>query len=1126
MVSPQPSVVMNRQTAGTPWDYAAPSARGADIVVWSARSGYVPSARLLPPAVPALHVERPRLETRLDESSRLPLTALIAGTGFGKSTTLAAWARERRLCWYTCSDEDARLLTLLRGLTAALRTRITGLPPELASAVRGSAGPDTDDADRAAALAALLAEAIDAAGGDDLHLVIDDAERLPADSGGARLLGALVRQSPARLRLLVATRDHLPITLRHHSDIEVIASRELSFMPTESAQLLASAGITDPSMIDAVHRATAGWPAAVRLAAEALRDRSGDAAEQTLGRLNQPGGLVYTLLVEEVLDRIAPLQRRLVSRMAVVPRVTARLCGELGVAEPEATLLELERRGLVLDHRDADGWHSLPPMVRAVVLRAEPLAADDHAEVARTTVHWLREAGRYEDALQVLRAAELHDDLTGFLEAHGLQLVATGACQAVVEAVESLAASTTSADLSLVEGHARQVLGDWEGALDAFGRATDAEAPLPPGIAWRMGLIHHFRGDLQLAIATYDRGLGNASQSENAVERAHLLAWSATARWLLGDVEGCRTRVTEAAALARGSGDAGALAITHTTQAMVAATDGDRRANDTHYMKALVAAEEAGDVLQLLRIRCNRGSRHLEEGAYHEAIEELELALRLAEASGYAALHALSLCNRAEAHRRLGRLEEAAADYETARALYQRIESRLVGYALSGLGDVHRIRGDLTLARAAYEEAVEVLDAAGDAQGLGPALAGLARVVAATDLRSAASIASRAIAASGGLGEVEARLAAGFVTLATGDRTGAAEQARSASDAARRRRDRAGLAESLELGALTEPDRARAISALEEAIAIWEGLDEPIGAARAALAAARMAPSAAGRTEAALAVRRLRDLGITRRAADAAGTLREITIRQPGTVEIQALGSFAVRRDGIAVSHSVWQSRKARDLLKVLIARRGRPTAREQLIALLWPDEDPERTASRLSGVLSIARAVFDPDKSHPPDTYIIADRDTVSLNLERVAIDVEGFLATAAHGLALRERDPVRARLVLEDAEASYTGDVLEEDPYEDWTVPLREEARATYIAVARAVAEDAADRGDADRVVRCLLRILERDPFDERAHHDLIRALTADGRHGEAQRRYRAYVARMGELGVPGEPFATIIG
>lgn len=1116
--------------------------------MWSTRTGYVPSARLLPPAVPALHVERPRLQARLDEASRLPLTALIAGTGFGKSTTLATWALERRLCWYACSDEDAGLLTLLRGLTASLRTRVTALPPELASAVRGSAGPDTDDADRAAALAAMLAEAIDAAGGDDLHLVIDDAERLPPDSGGARLLDGLVRQAPARLRLLIASRDQLPFPLRHHRDVEVIASRELAFTPAEAAELLTAVGLTEPELITAVHRTTAGWPAAVRLAAEALRDRSGDDADQTLRRLNQPGGRVYTLLVEEVLARTTPAQRQLVRRLAVLPRVTDELCTAIGVPDAATTLVELERRGLALDHQDADGWHSLPPMVREAVSRAEPLSVEEHRSVARAAVRWLCDAGRLEDALQVLRTAGLTDELATFLADRGLQLVATGACQPVVDAVASLPDPGARAGLALVEGHARQVLGDWEGALDAFGRATDLDAPLPAGIAWRMGLIHHFRGELELALAVYDRGLGAGQAPDgpepdgadpdradpdradpdraapvDQVDRAHLLAWSATALWLLGDVEGCRARVTRAAVLARASGDAAALAITHTTQAMVAASDGDRRANDTHYLKALVAAEEAGDVLQLLRIRCNRGSRHLEEGAYHEAIAELELALRLAEASGYAALHALSLCNRAEASTRLGRLEEAAADYETARTLYQRIDSRQVGYALSGLGDVHRIRGDLALARAAYEEAVEVL--AGDAQGLGPALAGLARVLAASDPEAAAALAARAVDAATGLGEVTARLAVGFVALAAGDRDTATVEAARASDAARRRRDRAGLAEALELGALTEPDRVRAVGILEEAIGIWEVLDEPIGAARARLAAARIAPGGGQPADATLAARALRDLGVGRRAADAAGTLREVALRQAGTIEIQALGGFTVRRDGVSIPPAAWQSRKARDLLKILVARRGRPTPREQLRSLLWPEEDADRAANRLSGVLTAARAVFDPDKAHPPDTYLVADRDTVSLVLERVTIDVETFLATAAHGLALRDRDPARARLVLEDAEAGYTGDLLEEDPNEDWAVALREEARATYLAVARAVADDAALRGDADRTQRALLRILERDPFDDRAHQDLVRALTADGRHGEARRRYRAYLARMDELGVAGETLTAIV-
>ncbi|MGH2546229.1 MAG: AfsR/SARP family transcriptional regulator, partial [Actinomycetota bacterium] len=95
------------------------------------------------------------------------------------------------------------------------------------------------------------------------------------------------------------------------------------------------------------------------------------------------------------------------------------------------------------------------------------------------------------------------------------------------------------------------------------------------------------------------------------------------------------------------------------------------------------------------------------------------------------------------------------------------------------------------------------------------------------------------------------------------------------------------------------------------------------------------------------------------------------------------------------------------------------------------------------------------------------------------------------------------------------------EENAYDDWAVPLREEARATYVAVARALAEVAVARNEHDAAVRFLLRIAERDPYDEEAHMGLVRVLSASGSHGESRRHYRMYRARMEELGVEPAPF-----
>ena len=108
-----------------------------------------------------------------------------------------------------------------------------------------------------------------------------------------------------------------------------------------------------------------------------------------------------------------------------------------------------------------------------------------------------------------------------------------------------------------------------------------------------------------------------------------------------------------------------------------------------------------------------------------------------------------------------------------------------------------------------------------------------------------------------------------------------------------------------------------------------------------------------------------------------------------------------------------------------------------------------------------------------------------------------------------------------LTTAEAPYSGDFLEEDAYEEWALALREEARATYIEVARVLADEAVAAGDVDAATRHYLRVLERDPYDEPAHLGLVGSFESARRHGEARRAYQAYCARMDAIGVESVPF-----
>jgi DNA-binding SARP family transcriptional activator len=242
-------------------------------------------------------------------------------------------------------------------------------------------------------------------------------------------------------------------------------------------------------------------------------------------------------------------------------------------------------------------------------------------------------------------------------------------------------------------------------------------------------------------------------------------------------------------------------------------------------------------------------------------------------------------------------------------------------------------------------------------------------------------------------------------------------------------------------------------------------------------------------------------------------------------VAVRCLGAFRVLRAGQPVPVAAWQSKKARTLLKILVARRGRATTRDYLMEVLWPEEPVEVVTRRLSVALATARAVLDPDKRHPPDHFIVADKDALRLMLENLPVDVERFLALADEGLAChREGRLDAARAALQAADALYAGDFLEEDRYQDWAGPLREEARAVYISVARALSEAAVSGGDHDAAVRCYLKILAKDAFDEQAHLGLVAILEREGRYGEARRQYRAYTARMVELQVPAAPFPSL--
>jgi DNA-binding SARP family transcriptional activator/ATP/maltotriose-dependent transcriptional regulator MalT len=1072
-----------------------------------------------PPAPPPYLVPQPRLAALVEDLLKRPLTLLVAGPGFGKTTLAATAIRGRRCAWLALEGGEPALPLLVRRAVDVLAPHLPGLPRDLiavTAAVRdhvtATAAPEADESDRAASIAGALCAEIGERLDTELVLVVDGVPELVPGGPVAAFLEALCRQAPPGLHLLLTARAELPFPLSRMLSAGLagtLTTQHLAFT-AEEAQSVVEAALPGSSLGGVLHEVTAGWPAALHLAVEHLRPLTPEQRVAAAERLRQPDGPLLSYLAEEVFSGGCELVKESVRRIAVLGEVSAELGAAIGITDAPAIIDWLAQRGLLTPAHRPGRWQ-VSRLAADYAAAHLPLPASERSNLLVTAATFHLESERPSAALQCLKRAGALPELAAQLRRHGPSVVARGHVQLAVECAELLPPELRCAEIDQVEGQARQVLGDWLGALRCFQRAAGDADRLAPGLAWRMGLIHHHRGDFDAALDVYARGeVGVGADADEAL----LDSWHATARWMRRDLDGARTLASRGMAAAERCGEPAALAAAHAAYGLLAKADGDTLARESHYRSALVAAERAGDVLQIIRIRNNRGSRRNDEGRYAEALVELDAGLRLAHLAGFTAKQALLLVNRGEAYMMLGRLDEALGDFETARQLYTAGGSLLVCYALTGAGAVHRLRGEATRARTLLEEAVVLATKAGDGQALVLSRAELAMALVQDEPEAAAELARDALIEACGWGELPALLALGWATLAMGDVAAVREYAATIGRLARSQGEPAALAEQAELLAATEQDPHRRQALLDEAAERWGALGCVLREARAVLLA-----SPVPRPE---VTNQLRALGM--RAEVVTWGWQRVPLCEvspPAPVEIRVLGNLDVLRSGQPVPVQEWQSKKARELLAILVARRGRPVAREVLMGLLWPREEPEKLGNRLSVALSTARAVLDPDRAHPADHYVSSRSGSLALQVREVRIDVEQLLRRTAVGLdLLRAGQPADARAKLERATALYVGDFYEDDPYAEWAHPMRDEARESYLAATRGLVTAALSCGDSAAAIRYALRLLEQDQYDEPAHLDLVRALLAAGRHGEARRRYQRYVELIRELGV--EPAA----
>ena len=191
-----------------------------------------------------------------------------APAGYGKTVLLAQAAESSRAewLWIGCSADITTPVCLAELVADAFAEHVPDVDPER---VASAADPWT-------ALSAMVR------GGwwDDLVVVLDDFERLPASMHLA--VRDLVTRSPADARVVLAGR-RLPLfalsRLRAEGLVEITAS-DLAFTVEEATACLSACGREpDLETTAALLNRCEGWPAALRLLAEAPRESTQPAVD-------------------------------------------------------------------------------------------------------------------------------------------------------------------------------------------------------------------------------------------------------------------------------------------------------------------------------------------------------------------------------------------------------------------------------------------------------------------------------------------------------------------------------------------------------------------------------------------------------------------------------------------------------------------------------------------------------------------------------------------------------------------------------------------------------------------------------------------------------------------------------
>jgi len=234
-----------------------------------------------------------------------------------------------------------------------------------------------------------------------------------------------------------------------------------------------------------------------------------------------------------------------------------------------------------------------------------------------------------------------------------------------------------------------------------------------------------------------------------------------------------------------------------------------------------------------------------------------------------------------------------------------------------------------------------------------------------------------------------------------------------------------------------------------------------------------------------------------------------------GGLRIQFFARFQVWRVGENNPICAWDRRKTQQLLKLLSQERGRVFTQDELVDILFPDADPQKSIQNLHGRISELRKTLEPElKSGNSSKYVISAGKGLYYftDSDACVLDTELFERLAADGDHAFEHSEWPSAIEAYNGALSFAkGEYLQEDRYEDWTAQRRNELNGMLIRTLERLSMAYSYRNQFKEAIDCCDRIHAIDPNHEQTFRQKMVLQHRLGEKAEAMATYQSCADRL---------------